>query len=408
MSEYDVTKELHRRMDEIDRHMETVSLVVQVLDGLRERVENHQSQTQDLVGVATETVAEMRKIAESSRVSSGSIEVIRELLAAAVRSFEMEVARVGSHSQEWESSAEKVLSELESIRSQFLEGVSESSTDLVRATQQQRELFEDAIRQAQRPLEEMEKQLNRARHDLKETIELIQPMLRQSMEEIKPLIVEVASPAVSALEDAFRNLEAEGRRINDSVNQLLLKVETEVVRGLESSLSDLLMTADRLREKVSTDVTQSVDEFSRVLRGASSEVRQSSQDAVGAMAAMWPAQEAVINGLRREVDELRELLSGSRDFERVASALSANLELMERISSLLTEHRPSFSTRLELSLIALALGVLIGKGLGGLQMMDAVLVALPAAGVALWSEPIVSRFLGRMGSIGGNGRGRTN
>jgi ABC-type transporter Mla subunit MlaD len=299
------------------------------------------------------------------------------------------------------------LSELDAIRSQFLEGALEASAEHVRVTQQQRELFEDAIRQAQRPLEEMERQLNRARHDLKDTVEQIQPTVRQSMEEIKPLIVEVASPAIADMEGAFRNLAAEGSRINESVNQLLLKVETEVVRGLESSLHDLLGTADRLTDRVSTEVNPAVDEFRTILQGASGEIRQSSQSAISAIVELRSAHEATVAELRNEVNELRTFLSRSQDFERVASALSENLEMTERISVLLTEQRPGLSTRLELALIALVAGGLIGIGLGGLQLTDAVLVALPGASVALWSEPIVSRLLRGLGR-GENGRGRGN
>lgn len=408
MADDDVTRQLHRKIDEIDLHMETVGQVVQVLEKFRERVETHQSQTQDLVGVASDAVAELRTLGESSRVSAGSIDAIRELLSSSVRFFELEVTRVGEQSKEWESAARRVLDELDATRSSFVESTSEATADLADQTRVQRGLFEDAIRQAQRPLEEMEKQLNRARHDLKDTIERIQPTVQQAMEDIKPLIVQVAEPAIAEMEGAFRGLEAEGRRIHEQVSQLLQKVEAEVVGGLTASLRELLGTADRLSGEVSGIVEPALESFRDLLLNAATEVRQSSQESLLSLAQIRPAQEAVVSDLRREVDELRRYLSQSQDFERVALSLAANLELTERINELLEERKPSLATRIELALFALVFGGLIGSVLGGLSMLNAALVALPASAVALWSEPIVGRLTGARGSGGHGGRGRTN
>lgn len=392
MLDDDLTRQLHNRIDEIDAHVDTVSRVVEVLDRLRERVETRQSQTQDLVGAAAEAVVELRTLGEASRVSAGAIVSIRDLLSITLRAFEDEAAKVGGQVEEWATVAKSVLDELDKVRSVFAGDTSEAAAGIAEQTKKQRELFEEALLQARRPLEEMERQLNRARHDLKDTIDSIQPTVEQAMEEIKPLIVRVAEPAIAGMEGAFRGFEAEGRRINESVSRLLEKVEAEVVGGLKGSLNDLLKTAASLGDAVSNTVEPSVEKFRDTLREASSEVQLSSRDAVSSVAQLKPAYEAAISDVRREVDELRNFLSTSQEFQRIAGALADNIELTEQINGMLAQRKPNLSIRLELAIVALVLGTAIGTGLGGLSMNDAVLVAIPASAVALWSEPIIARL----------------
>ena len=404
MSQGEVTKEIRRNLTNLDNHVREIAGIASSIDAIRDQLSAQAGVTREWTDLLADGTRQISNVAETTK------SIVAPLDSVVTKADDLSV-QISTGLSEFRSAVDRLLSDVGSIDLHL----NESSARLEQSAERGAARLEDASGQmsatVQQRVQDLTMQVESSVGHARDAIAKFEGLLyraqasfEDAVKMIAPRVVEVASPAIDAMKDAFVDLQTASARILENVEAVLPTVERKASEGLMPAIGQLMGASRELGEIFTDTVGPGVDRFDDQMRAAqrvvadassaaASIIERGADEAVNRLAIVGQQQMNQIEQLRAEVDRLTSVISDTEQFRRFSEELKSNVDLMDSVQQVLSLRKQSVRVRIETALTGLALGAVIGVVLADLSWSKSALIVLPTALVTFWAEPVMTNLV---------------